>query len=381
MIFESMNYNEKLLFYLLSKGLKTQYSCDTFVFSEKPDWNFIYNKSVDQGVLAFVYDGVISLMENHEIPENLQMTRMLKLQWASNVTRIEQIYERQYKLSNELADVYAEHNIKTVVLKGIALAQLYPKQNHRSCGDFDCFLMGKYDEGNKIASGLGADVDADIPKHSHIVYKGLMVENHKNFSYVSKNKRNNQFEFTLHKIINKNNLIAINNTNLLSPDSLFTALFLTDHSHRHFIYGKVNSNIKLRHLCDWAMFLKYYYDKTDWSEFRRVVNIKDKKMLSFAECISIISHKVLGVPLPDDIVEDDSSLSLSKELLYCILYNNNSRELKCEGKFERKYRILKESLFGNWREINFNENPPLSLRKLHRTARLILSDLKFKSLI
>lgn len=48
---------------------------------------------------------------------------------------------------------------------------------------------------------------------------------------------------------------------------MFNALFLTRHAHQHFL---IEEGISLRHVCDWAMFLRRYRDDLDWNGFLSV---------------------------------------------------------------------------------------------------------------
>lgn len=369
---ENVNYNDKLLLYLLNQGLSGKCSDTVSVFSKEPDWNAICKTSTENGVLAIVYDGLLNAIRENKIPKEFQPSRSFKLQWSLNVMEMEKLYEYQYLLSNEVADAYAKHNIKTVVLKGIVAAQYYPIHNHRPCGDLDCFLMGEYEKGNQIAKDLGAKVEVKKESlHSRIFYKGFMIENHKTFIDIYRRKRNENFENVLEKILYEGKLTKISNTNLLSPCILFNALFLTVHAWKHF---KNHENTKLRHMCDWALFLKLYNDEVDWEKFKNLIPIMDKKLLRFAECFSIIAHEYLGVPLPYIFVENKRSLQLSEKVLRGILYED--AEMSSNKKsYGRRFAILKKSLFGSWRENAFCD---YSFKyKFHRTKGIILSSLKY----
>ena len=136
-------------------------------------WRELYTAASSQGVSALVWDGI------RRLPPELQPSRELRLRWAYNVERIERRYGQQRRRAAELAAAYAEAGIRTVVLKGFAVSRLYPVPEHRPCGDLDCFLCGDYERGNRVAEQVGAEVKRDYYKHSHIVFRGLTVENHR----------------------------------------------------------------------------------------------------------------------------------------------------------------------------------------------------------
>ena len=345
-----MNYNERLLFYLLRMGLETDVDSD-FRFSEEPDWKFIFNMSSEQGVLAIVFDGVEHMICNNLIPDNCLPPHALKMQWAMNVMKIEDVYANQYRLGNELVDIFADNGIKTIVMKGIALAVMYPKANHRPCGDLDCFLMGDYDKGNKIAVEHGAAVDYEMYKHSHVMYKGFMVENHHVLTNIKGAERNKKFERELQKVLSDGSIVAINDTHLLAPCSLFNAIFLTVHAWQHFCPGEIG----LRHICDWAMLMKYHCDDIDWQRFVEVVNIRDTKIVNFARCVSYIAHYYMAVPMPPIFNDCKKTDALSERVLRYIMYDHKTDSTRNPHYWRRKFIILFDRLKGNWKYKAFSD--------------------------
>lgn len=357
-----MSYNERLLFYLLRIGLETESEYD-FEFTEKPNWKFIFDMSSEQGVLAIVFDGLEFLMKNNLISEEYLPSRSVRMQWGMNVMKIEDVYERQYALANELANIYAENGIKTVVLKGIACSVTYPKPNHRPCGDLDCFLMGDYERGNNIAVKNGGKFEGNDTKHAHINYKGLEIENHQFCTCVCGAKKRKDFERYIQKILNEDGLTKIGETNLLSPVPLFNALFLTEHSWRHFL----GEEAKLRHICDWAMLLKHHNDDIDWKCFEEICNKRDKNLIRFARCVSVTCKEYIGTQTPYIFADSSENDELSKHLLHSVLYDKDPEHIP--GKkyfFKRRYVVVKRLLKNNWRIKEFSEDSAL-----YRTASFL----------
>lgn len=54
--------------------------------------------------------------------------------------------------------------------------------------------MGQYEFGNLLAERWGASVKRDFYKHSHIRYKGLVVENHQFCTAIRGSRRAKDFE-------------------------------------------------------------------------------------------------------------------------------------------------------------------------------------------
>ena len=345
-----MNYNEKLMLHLLGVGLRTRKDA-SFEFEDANDWDALFDLCSDQGVLGIVSDGIDTMNEDGLIPEKYQFSHNMKMQWGYNVMKIEKTFIHQFKVSSMLAEEYAKENIRTVVLKGIAIARMYPQPIHRPCGDLDCFLMGDYEKGNVIAERLGADVKRNFYKHSHIDIKKLTVENHQFCTAIRGSKRYKDFERKLQNILSETEFRPIKNTKLLAPDSLFNALFLTEHAWGHFL----RESIKLRHVCDWAVLINRCGNVIDWQKFKEIISVKDIKMLRFAEIMSVISHKYLGAAMPDIFTMNKDSEILAEKVLQSILNDNNSLYNHNYSNWQCRMMMIKNFLVGDWKYKEFSE--------------------------
>lgn len=346
-----MNYNENLILYLLHAGLNPN-SCPSFNFEGETDWDAVFDICSEQGVLGIVADGVDNLNERGLIPEGHQFNHNMKMQWGYNVMKIEKTFIKQFKVSNMLAEEYDRHGIRTVVLKGLSVARLYPNPLHRPCGDLDCFLMGDYEKGNVVAEQMGADVTRDYYKHSHIKIHGLMVENHQFCTGISGNRRNKDFEKEIQKILYNSELFPIKNTKLLSPSPLFNAVFLTIHAWNHFMtVGK-----SLRQICDWAVFLNRYNDKIDWNKFTEIISIRNSKLFNFARILSFIAHKYIGVELPEIFISDENAERISEKLLSSVFKEHGSLINNEYGIWKNRiFNILKNIFFNDWKYDEFSD--------------------------
>ena len=224
------------LFALLRAGVR---SGDTPDIGGSTDdrWRELYTAASSQGVSALVWDGI------RRLPPESQPSRELRLRWAYNVERIERRYGQQRRRAAELAAAYAEAGIRTVVLKGLAVSRLYPVPEHRPCGDLDCFLCGDYERGNRVAEQFVAEVKRDFYKHSHIVFRGLTVENHRFCTAVRGSRRAKRFERHLQRLLAEGPLSCIPETALLVPPPDFNALFLAKHALSHFLTEGISCGI------------------------------------------------------------------------------------------------------------------------------------------
>ena len=116
-------------------------------------WQRIYMNSVRHGVLALALDGVMRL------PKELQPGFNTRIKWGYNAEVIAKRYNAQKATAEKLAAIFAEKGIRTMVMKGIGLSLYYPLPRQRPFGDIDIYLFDKFDEGNRIMSKYGCDVD------------------------------------------------------------------------------------------------------------------------------------------------------------------------------------------------------------------------------
>ena len=151
--------------------------------ASKVDWQEVYDLSMQQRVGAIACDGLFAL-EQCDIDEDL------RYKWLGQSMVIEQKATAQWKLACQLASLYAQHGIKTYLLKGISFASYYPKPFHRPSSDLDICLLEDFDKGNSLVEQMGVKVDVSETKHSHFTINNIHVENHQFCIGVKGNKRN-----------------------------------------------------------------------------------------------------------------------------------------------------------------------------------------------
>ena len=333
------------------------------------EWPKVYEMARKQGVLAVVFDGLAKVLEqDKEFAKSFP--RDLKLRWIMQTQSIEQTYARQLALSAELAERFAESDIATVCLKGLAVAKYYSVPSHRECGDFDCFLFDKFEEGNKIAEELGAKVRFDDYKHSHIAYRGLMIENHKYCTPIRGSAINKKFEIYLQSLLATKSFEYLGNSKIITPPPTFNALFIARHSLTHFLY----EGISVRHLIDWAYLLKYEQNHIEWDEFYRWCDLMN--MRRFVNVMNSFADQYIGVEITHSKVEfrDRELKKFVNSTLYDMssVYNQPKTTLwrqrftiaKNMFLYRWKYRdIYQKSLFLEWCKslygVFFEKHPKL----------------------
>ena len=292
------------------------------------DWKGLYRLAASQGVLAIVYDVVAGL------PREQQPPRALNIQWALGTEAIENRHEMQRKNSALLAEHFAQQQIRTIVMKGLAIGTYYPRPEHRECGDLDCFLIRNggvpasdgYELGNQICEQIGAKVERDYYKNSHIKYRGLMVENHRFFLPVRGSRKVKALERHLESVALRGNTSYVADTKLIVPSADFNTLFLTMHGLNHFL----SEGVKLRHILDWALLLRSEQNNINWTEFYEWAD--RLHMTRFADALTAISVQYFGLKITNPAIHTTSPYA--ERVLEDTLY-------KSEGLFNKGYSAWK----------------------------------------
>ena len=260
------------------------------------EWRTLYRICVTQGLTAVVFDFVTTL------PKSDAPDRPLLMEWLLAATAVKQTMLRMQMTAEEFAQDMEKKHIPVVVLKGLAFAQYYPKPTQRECGDLDCYMMGKKDEGDRIAVEMGGTKVESGYKHSHLSYKGLTIENHRFFTDFDNTTTGKLTEQVLGELIQEESSY-IGSSKLRCPSANFNALFLLKHAQGHFI----DEGIHMRHVLDWAVFLKAKQDEVDWL---RVLPMLDATHTSkFASVMTAIAIQHLHID-----VHDKSLLALAEDI-------------------------------------------------------------------
>ena len=246
------------------------------------EWQELYHISVQQGVSAVVFEFVRKLQK----PNAPDVKTVMK--WLAMANYVEKAMLRMKLTAEEFATEMNKRGLPVVVLKGLAFAQYYPNPLHRECGDLDCYMMERKEEGDAVAFEVGAKMEEAGYKHSHLYYKGLTIENHHYFTDFDNTKCGKKTERWLRELI-KDACAFIGDTNLLCPSADFNVLFLLKHAQGHFI----DEGIRMRHVLDWGLFLRSQQDMVDWD--RMLPIIEETKIKQFAGVLTAIVMDCLHI--------------------------------------------------------------------------------------
>lgn len=253
--------------------------------------------------------------------------REILIPWLSERQKAANWYKHQRNVQQEILDLMQHNGIKTLVLKGTHLAQLYPQPDLREFGDIDLYFYDHHDDADTLAKReLKVDILNLSHHHTKYNYRGVTVESHYDFVNASTPPSNKHFEKLLKE---------------LAPSPLFEVLFLLRHMAGHF----ASNRITLRDLCDWHLLTTSLTDKIDWESVEQ--HAEEAGMADFLHIINtLVKHRLGNTTIPDT----DHDRTMAKRVEQDIVYGNlNQKQEYNEENIGRLWWKLKRYCANNWK--------------------------------
>lgn len=336
-----MNQTQKALYALIRIALIEERPVE---FPESVDWIELLEYAKTQGVAAIAMDGLQTLINKIGFsPVGLDVKA--KLQLYALAMSIERRHIKQLESSKEVASIWRKSRIRTLVLKGFAFAQYYPKPMQRLASDMDCYLCGGYENGNREMERIGIKVSREDYRHATFQYKDVFVENHKICTTVRGKRQRKCFEAYLRSLLEKGPTICIDDSYLEMPCDRFNALYFLQHSHRHFL----REGITLRYICDWAMILKSAdcFDSEFWYECEK------NDLKPFAESMTRLAYVICGVKA--SWMNGDVMLQIQDKMLLDDCYRIADNAIKYGNNFKAHIQMVKNMLAMRWKYKCFSQ--------------------------
>lgn len=197
------------------------------------DWMELYRIAQFHKMTGILCDGIDML------PSNIRPPRQQWMHWLAEREKTEMRHKHKTRVLKHLLNLFEQHNIPAIELKGSTLSQYYPIPQHRHFSDIDLYHFDQHAQADKlIAETLHVTPHNDSHHHSKYNHHGVTIESHFDFVNTHTPPSNKAYEQMLKQ---------------LDPHgATFEALFLARHHSCHF----ASDRITLRNLCDWALFLQ-----------------------------------------------------------------------------------------------------------------------------
>ncbi|MBQ2784067.1 MAG: nucleotidyltransferase family protein [Alistipes sp.] len=255
-------------------------------------WSEVYKMAAEQGVAAIAWRGVQQLISEGVIPADKAPDRATKLRWALHTEQTAERYRKQRNTIIKLCDIYSEAGIKMLILKGYGISLLYPHPEDRACCDIDIWLFGEQQRADDLLrQKLNIKIDEDRHHHTVFYVDGVMVENHYDFLNIASHLSNRDIEQRLKALATTPESFDIDGRTIYRPNANHHALFLVRHAAAHFAAVE----IVLRHIIDWAMFVRHYHNDIDWEWLRGVCQFHN--MDKFLDTLNALASEICDIDL------------------------------------------------------------------------------------
>lgn len=313
-------------------------------------WDDIIGMASRQTVIGLVADAITHLPEADR-PDGRRIAQLQAL-----VVRNHQAHQRLNRQLIETVNLFRDHGIRPILLKGQGVARLYPNPLLRQCGDIDLYI-GPEDYGKArdlIERHYGKDPrNHESLKHYHAHHQGLSIELHRVAERLANPIYDHRFQAWTRRYLHDTapTLVEINGTAIEVPHPLFNALYLFHHAWHHFI----SSGIGLRQLCDWSLCLHTYRETIDHERLRA-----DLKALGLIRPWRLFAHIAvvrLGLPEAECPLYSDRYARQAEKALDMIMHSGNfghydpTRQGRPASYLGGKWFSLKWEL-GYWRRLS-----------------------------
>jgi hypothetical protein len=277
-----MDNNQQVLATILSSAIRGKYNME--IETKNINWENILGEAKAHDVHAILYPLVKNLGADLKDKELFYEWRKIAI--LEGMSQIQHI--------NEISKVLSEFNaigIQAIVLKGLAIRELYPNSEFRSMSDADILIHKKdIDKANHLLMKMGytkADKNSIHIQYEHKEH--LPIELHWILVNDDFLKTAKDFEDSIW-----GNFISININNIsaLTLSSENQLLHLCLHMAVHII----SSGFGLRQLCDLILVIESIKDKIDWRSFYE--RCKLNGIATFVTAIFTVCNELFQMELP-----------------------------------------------------------------------------------
>ncbi len=290
-------------------------------------WESLYRCLQQHGLLAITARALM------QIPAEYLPDASVKIPWVLQAEKARAQYHRMGKVQEEVEALCTQNGIEALCFKGRRIAACYPVPEYRSSCDIDIYTGKDCDRFDRMMVEQGAELVKVMEKEHKIIWRGVCLENHKNFLAVRGRSDNRLVEDRLRQL-------AV----LPQPCTRFDALILLKHAHSHFL----TEGFSLRQLCDWAVFLRRHASDIDWEEFNSCM--QQGRFAHFTAALTRLAVTRLGLELPDSLMNYfPSNIKREDRILNDLLEGGNLRLFTNDSVLRSRFHQVKMVCRNAWK--------------------------------
>lgn len=222
---------------------------------DEMEWRQLYAMARRQAVNTILFDALNFLHEDQKPP------RELLARWLVDTRNTEEGFAWMHKVMTAQNTTWTDRDIHAVLMKGENIANMYPHPEHRSCGDIDWYFPTPEDwsYANCMAIKAGSTPEVDSDGDTNYIWKGVVVEHHKQWVRLSSRKGLKYIKSLEEKFD------YMDEVEILPPE---LNVFLIN---AHILKHALVLGVGLRQICDLAMAYKFYYGRLDKNLYCKIV--------------------------------------------------------------------------------------------------------------
>lgn len=259
-----------------------------FVGVTSSGWEWAFSVLSMHGLAAFAYGAV------EKMPQQMRPSKAVLLKFIASDMASQKEYAKLKALVEKMEGAIRQADIKCLLLKGLSLAEYYPKPHTRKFVDVDLYAPGAEDSVDEVFRSKGVAVDDEFYRHSHFKLGGVLVENHKCLLDIRGRDALLELDADLKAMAVAH--LAGKKAGLHYPDARFSAIFNLHHAMSHFIY----EGISFKFLVDWILFLRN--EKELLAADQMASSLRKHNLVKFAAMMSLFSVHHLGLKM-DEVPE------------------------------------------------------------------------------
>ena len=273
------------------------------------DWENVYQLAQEQSVLGLALAG-IERYKNLNANLNLNISKVLLLQWIGEV----QVIEKQNKDMNafiaELIEKLRKEDIYAILVKGQGIAQCYEKPLWRSSGDVDLLLSkDNYEKAKAFLHPLGdiTEPEEANKKHFAMQIEQWTVELHGTLHVGLSARADRMLDNVQYDVFHRGEVRSValdvndslndngttksfKSVQVFLPAENEDVVYVFAHILQHFYKG----GIGLRQICDWCRLLYTYRDSLNYGLLEQ--RIKRTGLMSEWKAFYNLASRYLGMP-------------------------------------------------------------------------------------
>lgn len=287
---------ERLFFSLIKVAIgKEGVLCKTPTTKE---WQQLYDMAKKQSLVGICFAGV-----QKQVNQNQELPEMLYLTWMGMAAKIQQRNEVVNRQCAELQAKLSADGLRSCVLKGQAIAQLYPDnlKSLRQSGDIDIYVDCGRERAIKYAKTLQETVAWDY-KHLHLnVFKDTEVEMHYRTEIMFNVLKNRSVRRWEESDLILQSIFAKKEDGIMSASAEFNLVYLLLHMYNH----AMSEGCGLRQYMDYYCLLSSI--NADDYKNAATKTIEQFGMKKFAAGVMWVLHEVFGLDYRKMLLPADES--------------------------------------------------------------------------